>query len=90
MVLMAPPSDAGSVRPIDFEDAHIQHVEVDVDEQNNLQSYLATLQGEGAHLSAGGELAYRVHWSGEPLRFMPIQPCQRSDASSLPWSKSRR
>ena len=35
---MAPPSDAGSVRPIDFEDARIQHVEVDVDEQNNLQS----------------------------------------------------
>ena len=64
---MAPPSDAGSIRPIDFEDAHIQHVEVDVDEQNNLQSYLATSQGEGAHLSAGGELAYRVtsYWSGE-------------------------
>lgn len=64
---MAPPSDAGSIRPIDFEDAHIQHVEVGVDEQNNLQSYLATSQGEGSHLSAGGELAYRVtsRWSGE-------------------------
>ena len=64
---IAPPSDAGSIRPIDFEDAHIQHVEVDVDDQNNLQSYLATSQGEGSHLSAGGELAYRVTsgWSGE-------------------------
>ena len=57
---MAPPSDAGSIRPIDFEDAHIQRVEVDFDEQNNIQSYLATSQGQGSHLSAGGELAYRV------------------------------
>ena len=64
---MAPTSREGSIRPIDFEDAHIQHVEVEVDDQNNIQSYLATSQGQDSHLSAGGELAYRVttSWSAQ-------------------------
>lgn len=64
---MAPTSREGSIRPIDFEDAHIQHVEVEVDDQNNIRSYLATSQGQDSHLSAGGELAYRVttSWSAQ-------------------------
>jgi hypothetical protein len=72
---MAPPSDAGSIRPIDFEDAHIQHIKIELDPKNNIRSYLATSQGQdsptsqnqGSHLSAGGKLAYRVtsYWSGE-------------------------
>ena len=57
---MAPPSDAGSIRPIDFEDAHIQRVEVELNDQKNIDSYLKPSQDQESHKTAGGSLAYRV------------------------------
>jgi hypothetical protein len=50
--------DAGSVRPIDFEDAHIQGVEVDLDQENNIISYIKPIKN--THRTAGGDLAYRA------------------------------
>jgi len=50
--------DAGSVRPIDFEDAHIQGVEVDLDQENNILSYIKPIKN--THRTAGGDLAYRA------------------------------
>ena len=49
--------DAGSVRPIDFEDAHIQGVEVSLNQDNNIDSYIKPLKN--THKTAGGDLAYR-------------------------------
>ena len=37
---MAPTSDTGSIRPIDFEDAHIQGVNVELDDQGDIVDYL--------------------------------------------------
>ena len=49
--------DAGSVRPIDFEDAHIQSIEVNLDRNNNIDSYIKPIKN--THKTAGGDLAYR-------------------------------
>ena len=49
--------DAGSVRPIDFEDAHIQSIEVNLDQNNNIDSYIKPIKN--THITAGGDLAYR-------------------------------
>ena len=64
---MTPPSNSGSIRPIDFEDAHIQRVEVELDEQQNIISFLKPSECDESHKTAGGDLAYRVtnDWKGE-------------------------
>ena len=49
--------DAGSVRPIDFEDAHIQGVEVELDLENNILSYIKPTKN--THRTGSGDLAYR-------------------------------
>jgi hypothetical protein len=49
--------DAGSVRPIDFEDAHIQGVEVVLDLENNILSYIKPTKN--THRTGSGDLAYR-------------------------------
>jgi hypothetical protein len=56
---MAPPSIGGSIRPIDFEDAHIQRVEVKLDDQKNIVDYLKPSEDPESHKTAGGILAYR-------------------------------
>jgi len=64
---MAPTSNTGSIRPIDFEDAHIQRVDVELDDQGDIIDYLKPSQDQDSHKTAGGSLAYRVtsYWSGE-------------------------
>jgi len=64
---MAPTSDTGSIRPIDFEDAHIQGVNVELDDQGDIVDYLKPPEDSNSHKTAGGILAYRVtsYWSGE-------------------------
>ena len=49
--------DAGSVRPIDFEDAHIQGVEVVLDLENNILSYIKPTKN--THRTGSGDLAFR-------------------------------
>jgi len=67
---MAPPSNSGSIRPIDFEDAHIQRVEVELDDQKNFVSYLKPSQDQESHKTAGGSLAYR--FTSRPGKAPPL------------------
>ena len=76
--------DAGSVRPIDFEDAHIQSIEVNLDRNNNIDSYQIH---KTLHKTAGGDLAYRFSDSwryGDPPPLMPIRVWLPLVVSSLP------